>query len=208
MRIVKDTKERKNEILDVAEQLFLSNGFDNTSTNDILKEIHIARGTLYYHFKSKEDILNAVIERLINQLIKKAKEICNQKDIPALERFIKVIFSLNISDGQLGNVILEEVHKPQNALMHQKMQKSVLLGIVPLMTSLIEEMIISKEYFIDYPQEVVEMALIYYNTMFDDLMELDEENKKKKFIAFISNLECLLQIKPGSMYDLILKLKR
>ena len=59
MRIVKEAEERKNEILDVAERLFGTKGFDNTSTNDILNEIGIARGTLYYHFKSKEEIINA-----------------------------------------------------------------------------------------------------------------------------------------------------
>ena len=36
-----------NEILDVAEKLFVEKGFDNTSTNDIINEIGIARGTLY-----------------------------------------------------------------------------------------------------------------------------------------------------------------
>lgn len=46
MRVVKEAEERKNEILDVAERLFGTKGFDNTSTNDILNEIGIARGTL------------------------------------------------------------------------------------------------------------------------------------------------------------------
>lgn len=54
MRIVKEAEERKNEILDVAERLFVSKGFDNTSTNDILNEIGIARGTLYYHSNPKQ----------------------------------------------------------------------------------------------------------------------------------------------------------
>lgn len=63
MRVVKDAAERRKEILDVAERLFCTNGFDNTSTNDILAEIGIARGTLYYHFRSKEDILDAMIDR-------------------------------------------------------------------------------------------------------------------------------------------------
>ena len=53
MRIVKEANVRKNEILDVAERLFGTKGFDGTSTTDILNEIGIARGTLYYHFKSK-----------------------------------------------------------------------------------------------------------------------------------------------------------
>ena len=64
MRIVKEAEERRNEILDVAERLFGMKGFDHTSTNDILNEVGIARVTLYYHFKSKEDILDAMIGRM------------------------------------------------------------------------------------------------------------------------------------------------
>ena len=49
MRIVKNAILWKNEILDVAETLFCADGYDNTSTNDILAEVGIARGTLYYY---------------------------------------------------------------------------------------------------------------------------------------------------------------
>lgn len=100
MRIVKEAEERKNEILDVAERLFGTKGFDNTSTNDILNEIGIARGTLYYHFKSKEDILDAMIERMSRQLIKKATDIFNQKGIPVLQRLTMMMMALNV-DGNL-----------------------------------------------------------------------------------------------------------
>ena len=64
MRIIKEAEVRKNEILDVAEELFAVKGFDGTSTNDILEKAGIARGTLYYHFKSKEEIMMAVAEKL------------------------------------------------------------------------------------------------------------------------------------------------
>ena len=126
MRIVKEAEERKNEILDVAERLFGTKGFDNTSTNDILNEIGIARGTLYYHFKSKEDILDAMIERMSRQLIKKATDIFNQKGIPVLQRLTMMMMALNV-DGNLGQEVMEQVHKPQNALLHQKMQDGLLV---------------------------------------------------------------------------------
>ena len=75
MRIVKEAEERKNEILDVAENLFMKKGFDGTSTNDILQAVGIARGTLYYHFKSKEDIMDALIHRMSESLLMKASRI-------------------------------------------------------------------------------------------------------------------------------------
>ncbi len=83
MRIVKEAEERKNQILDVAERLFGTKGFDNTSINDIINEIEIARGTLYYHFKSKEDILDAMIGRMTVKLAERASGIGAQKGIAA-----------------------------------------------------------------------------------------------------------------------------
>ena len=201
--VKKEAEERKNEILDVAERLFVTNGFDNTSTNDILNEIGIARGTLYYHFKSKEEILNAMIERITGQLVEKSKEIVNQKNISVDQRLKKMILTLNLSNDNFSHEILELVHKPQNALMHQKMQERVLSGITPLITGLIEECIVQGICQTDYPAEAAEMALLYYNTIFDDLMELSKEEKQRKITAFIYNLERLLKMEPGSIQNKI-----
>lgn len=203
MRIVKDAEERKNEILDVAERLFVTKGFDDTSTNDILNEIGIARGTLYYHFKSKEDILDAMIKRMTKQLIEKAADIFEQKDIPVLQRLSIMIMALHV-DGNLGQEVMEQVHKPQNALLHQKMQEGLLAGIKPLMTGLIEEGIKQGICQTDHPAEVVEMTLLYSMVAFDTLAHNDEEAENKKIAAFIYNLERLLGMEPGSMQAAIL----
>lgn len=50
---------RKKEILDATEELFNVNGFDGTTISSIIEKAGIARGTVYYHFKSKEDVLDA-----------------------------------------------------------------------------------------------------------------------------------------------------
>ena len=63
MRIIKEADIRKNEILDAAGILFTEKGYDNTSVTDIMNAVGIAKGTLYHHYKSKEDILNALIKR-------------------------------------------------------------------------------------------------------------------------------------------------
>ena len=69
MRIVKEAEERKNEILDEAAALFAKKGYDGTSIGDILEKVGVARGTLYYHFRSKEEILDALVERISNSII-------------------------------------------------------------------------------------------------------------------------------------------
>ncbi len=203
MRVVKEAEERKNEILDAAEKLFGAKGFDHTSTNDILNEIGIARGTLYYHFKSKEDILDAMIERITRQLIAKATDIVQKKEIPVLQRLTMTIMALNVNN-ELGLEVMQQVHKPQNALMHQKMQETLLSGVNPLITGLIEEGIQQDIFRTDYPAEAVEMTMLYSSTAFDSMTVYTEEERQRKIVAFIYNLEQLLGMEHGSMQSAIL----
>lgn len=200
MRVVKEAEERRNEILDVAERLFGTKGFDNTSTNDILNEIGIARGTLYYHFKSKEDILDAMIERITARLVAQARTIAARKEIPVLQRLALTIMSLNL-DNDLGHEVMEQVHRAQNALLHQKMRENLLAEVNPLITGLVEEGIRQGIFRTEYPAEVVEMAMLYSSIAFDALSGDDEEKRQRKIKAFICNLERLLGMEPGSMQE-------
>lgn len=207
MRIVKEAEERKNEILDVAEKLFGERGYDATSTNDILKEIGIARGTLYYHFKSKEDILDAMIERMTGSLVAKANEIARKTGVSVLQRLTLMMMALNVNND-LGHEIMEQIHKPQNALMHQKMQERLLAGVNPIVTSLIEEGIAQGICQTDYPAEVAEMTLLYSNTVFDDLAGYSGDERQRKIAAFIYNLERLLGMEQDSLREAILPIFR
>ena len=205
MRIVKEAEIRKSEILDTAERLFVSKGYENTSTTDILNEIGIARGTLYYHFKSKEDILIAMIDRQVGQMAAKAKAIANNKEIPALQRMILAVAEIKADTG-LGKELTEQMHKPHNALMHQKAQAALLSAVNPILSSVLKEAIDAGICSTDYPEEVIDTIMVYSGYTFDDLSELTEKERKKKITGFIYNTERLLCVAEGSLRKLILPL--
>lgn len=205
MRVVKEANERRNEILDVAEKLFTINGFDATSTNDILKEIGIARGTLYYHFASKEDILDAVIDRLTRGALAKAAAIAHDDSIPYLQRMMLVMMSLNLQ-GDTWQMISEEIHRPQNALMHQKMQDTFLSQVVPLMSELVRIGVKAGEMKCEYVDETIEMILTYSYIAFDDMNEYQPEERQKKVLGFIHNTEVLLGMESGSLMKVMIPL--
>lgn len=209
MRVVKEAEERREEILDAAEKLFAAKGFDNTSTGDILDAVGIARGTLYYHFKSKEDILDGVIGRITNRLMQDAGEIVRKKELPVLERLTKAILSLNV-ESKIGYEIMEQVHRPQNALMHQKMQATLLAGINPILTELVEEGIGQGICHTRYPESVVEMTILYANVAFDELnvSRLSPEQREKKIAGFIYNMERLMGMAEGSLQEAIMEIFR
>ena len=53
-------------ILDVSERLFLEKGYDNTTIQDIVDELGgLSKGAVYHHFKSKEEIMDAVGDRMV-----------------------------------------------------------------------------------------------------------------------------------------------
>jgi len=199
MRTIKKAQERRNEILDAAEELFNQKGFDGTSTNDILEKVGIARGTLYYHFKSKEDIMDALIDRMTDTILEAAKEIGANKSIPVNERMIRVVMALNISGGN-GKEIMEHIHKPQNALMHQKIQKIILNNVPSILADIIREGIEQGLFNTLYPYECMEMIVAYTNTVFDDeMVHLTDEERTSRIVALVFNVERLLGVENGSL---------
>ena len=205
MRIVKEAEERRNEILDAADELFGRKGFDGTSTNDILEKVGIARGTLYYHFKSKEDILDALIQRYEDQMYSAAAAAAKYGSLPVTERLIRVVLAMNVSQNG-GKALVEQMHKPQNALMHQKTQQLTLTRLTPVLTGLIEEGIREGLFSTPYPAECMEMTMAYATTFFDDAMDMSEEERSQRIRAFIFNMERLLGTENGRLASCMLRM--
>lgn len=201
MRIVKEAEIRKKEILDAAATLFSEKGYDNTSTSDLLEAVGIAKGTLYHHFKSKEAIMDALIERQTDHVLAEARRIAADKSIPVEERMIRTILALHVDTEETGgNELIEHLHKPQNALMHQKTKRIIFQSVPPILAGILEDGIDQKLYDTPYPLECMEMAMSYLDNILDeDMLELTDAQRLEKIRAFIFSLERLLGVKTGRL---------
>lgn len=77
--MVSKTREK---LIDVAKQLFVKNGIENTTMNDIANASDKGRRTIYTYFKNKRDIYNAVIERESERLVTNLREIAMSRHTP------------------------------------------------------------------------------------------------------------------------------
>lgn len=59
----REKEQRRKAIVDAAESLFFSKGYDNVSMDEIAKEAELGKGTLYLYFKDKESLFFAVVNR-------------------------------------------------------------------------------------------------------------------------------------------------
>lgn len=64
------TEERKSQILNAAEDVFTKKGFDEARMDDIAEETGLSKGSLYNYFKSKDDLIIAILDRIFQHEFK------------------------------------------------------------------------------------------------------------------------------------------
>lgn len=187
---------KKEFILDVAEKMFIEQGFDQTSIAQILDATQIAKGTLYYYFTSKEEIMDAIIERWIERSFEQVRIWVEQKQLPILERLMGALASLNMQKD--GQELLDHLHAPQNALLHEKTNQILLSKVPQILYPLFQEGFQTGEMQTTYPYETIEMMLTYSLQIFNSSFQtLDQAEKNHKIQAFIYLLEKIFQTKEG-----------
>ena len=142
--------------------------------------------------------MDALIERHTSRLLNAAKEIAEDKGKPVYDRIIQSVRALKMN--QSGKEVLEHIHRPQNALMHQKVQKTILNGLTPILAGIIREGIEDNLFQTPYPYECVEMLVVYASTVFDgDMLDISQQEYASRAQALIFNVERLLGVESGTL---------
>ena len=156
---------RKQELLRIAYQMFIEKGYEATSIDDIIAEAHIAKGTYYYHFPSKEATLEEVINMMISDEVERAKAVLSAP-IPVPEKLVGVITSLRPEQNESN--IANALNQKENIIMHEKIDRRIVDEAVPLLTEVVSEGIAQGLFSCDHIEERVKMVLIMSQHLFDN----------------------------------------
>jgi len=205
MRITKEYNERRNEILDTAEGLFRMKGYDKCTVNDILKEVGIAKGTFYHYFNSKEEILDAIVSRYKEIVVSTANGILKIDYISPEEKLMRTFMAMSITN-QIDGDMLNEMHKAENALLHQKTLNQIVTAMAPLLAKIIEEGIEKKVWSCRFPLQYMQIILAASLALTDEgIFELDDDSQMKAIAALISILEKMLDVPEDSFMKLFMQ---
>ena len=188
---MKKGERTKQALLQIAYNLFISRGYENTSVDDIIKAADIAKGTYYYHFESKEQTLEEVIGMMIDQEAEAARQVL-RSDAPVPQKIAGIIASLRPRQEELP--IEGALMKPENALMHVKIKRRLVETVLPLLTEAVEEGIAQRVFSCDNIAERVRMLLVISNETFDE-----GQFTERDVDVFIDMTEKLLGAKAGTM---------
>ena len=184
---------KKDQILDTSLQLFMKKGFDATSISDILSQLDIARGTLYYHFESKEAIMDAIIERLLNQVLEKIEKLMTNDSLSQAEKFMGFFASINLTQLTGDEEIVDYFNQPQNALFHEKSNRLLIKKLSPVLAQIISEGMESGLFDTPYPAETAELILVGITGFVDSKdSPADEDSMNHRMESFLYNAARML----------------
>ena len=184
-------EKRKQELLKIAYDMFLSRGYENTSVDEIIAEAQIAKGTFYYYFPSKEQLLEAVIDMMIESEAETVRQIIGS-DLPVPQKIVAVITSVKPAESE--QPIRDALMQPENVLMHDRIRKKLIEVIVPLLSEVIEEGVNQGIFACDNIPERVRMLLVVSNDTFNE-----RTFTARDIAVFIDMTEKLLGAEKGTM---------
>jgi AcrR family transcriptional regulator len=156
--------ERMNDIIKKAEKLFTKKGYDNTSVADIIKKVGIAKGTFYHYFKSKDELLDAIVERMLREIWDSVDVIVVNDDLDAINKFFGFFGVFRtISKGR--EKLIEDIHKEENAHIHLKLEKKMYPEITPKFEKIIRQGIDEGIFNTKYPSEAAMVIMVSISTL-------------------------------------------
>ena len=188
---MKKGEKRKSELLQIAYRLFVSKGYENTSVDEIIEEAKIAKGTYYYYFESKEQMLEEVIGMMIDKEAEAASDIASS-DMPVPQKIIGIIAAFRPAPDE--HSIEGALMQPENVIMHRKIKLHLVDKCVPMLSEVVNEGIGQGIFSCDHVPERVRMLLNLSNDTFDE-----GQFSENDVAVFIDMAEKLFGAAPGTM---------
>ncbi len=199
-RIVKKADERRQEIIEAARELFQSSDYESTTMQTLMRKLKIAKGTIYHYFRSKEELLEAVVEDLIDADLRKKKALLAS---PALQRLdalgkLRALTTANTM-AEDNERVLEALHRPGNTVVHTRQLGRYLTLLAPLYAAVIQEGCEQGIFRTEHPLECAEFMLAGFQFITDvGFYPWSEAQLTRRVQAFPALLEALLAAPKGS----------
>lgn len=201
IKIIMEHDERVKDIIDKAEELLTKKGYDNTSIADIIKKVGIAKGTFYHYFKSKDELLDAIVDRMLQEIWDRVDVIVAKDDLDAIGKVFG-LFGVFRTIAKGREQLMEDIHKEENAHIHLKIEKKMYPEITPKFEKIIQQGIDEGVFDTKYPSEAAQVIMVSMGTL-TEVQEhvhkaLARELDMDRIKMFLDLMERILGAKPGT----------
>lgn len=187
-----NARQTKEKIIAAAVQLFMEKGFEKTSIQDIANTLDISKGGIYHHFKSKEEIINAVRENKANSVEEGLNKWMETIDAPSEREKLTAILEKNLEDqeAQAFNDVLSTQIKSADFIV--SMMKNSVNDSAPVFADMMKKGLEDGSITTKYPEESAEVFFLLINIWCDPVIFKADEEKIYKRLKFVQEMMRLI----------------
>lgn len=131
---------RRDAFLDAAQRLIQSKGYEQMSLKDVLDELGASKGAFYHYFDSKEALLAAVVDRIVEAATAAAVPVTIDPDVPALEKLTRLLASIAQWKGERSDLMIELVRvwfSDANTVVRDQLRTGTQARLTPLLATIV-----------------------------------------------------------------------
>ena len=200
---------RRDAILDAAQRLILSNGYERLTVQDILEDLQISKGAFYHYFDSKPAVVEALTERLVDDSERALAQIAEEPELGAtakLQRFFGEIVRWKSERQNLMVAMLPVWYAPDNISFRLLVDRATAARLAPLLSAIVRQGVDEHQFATAYPEHAGSIIVAVVQALQDAIAQqlLTGTAKAKGVVAthgaHIEAIERYLGVPAGTLY--------
>lgn len=192
-------QDKRKQIFDALEELMSNVPFKEISVDLIAQKANIGKGSIYYYFESKDEILESLIERSYRRAIREYLDNIQheQTALGRIKQLFKSVIKKDFDDSRKNLIIT--LHLNDDVVLHNKLKAFAVQELSPILTVLLEQGVQDGSIELDYPKESAEIIVSVLTVFLDNTSSPQDISPiKKKLKIFANVLETCLKTQKGS----------
>lgn len=192
--------DKRELILDAMQAVLTDKKSDSVTISDVAKKAGIAKGGIYYYFNSKDEIIDALLERSYLNVVKECREFLENGQMSPIE-MMREIFNRSVfpSAGNRQSTLLKLLSNSEDVIIHRRFSVIAAKNMTPVLTRVIEMGVEDGTLKCDYPQQYAQFILSMILLSLDSvLIPYDTDETEKKLMALAQILEMSMCTQKGS----------
>lgn len=202
---------KRNEILDTAQRLVYTKGYERMSIQDIRGELGMSNGAFYHYFGSKPAVLEALIERMQQEAEQPLVPIVHDPHLSALEKLQRFLATLDHSRTVHKAFIADLLRvwlADENAIVREKVYEAIAKRRAPLLTVIVRQGVQEGVFTTPYPDQAGAVILSTARGMMDSLarlmLSLEQEGDDPRIVdeivvTYAANVDALERVLGASL---------
>lgn len=165
---------RKQAIIDSAERLFYEKGYENTSIQDILDDLHFSKGGFYHHFDSKITLLEALCEQKTDEVYLRCEAAVRTEGLAPVEKLNAVLSSsslLSQNSMDFIGLLIRVAYRGGSVMLRDSIKRTAIKRLLPLMDEIVYDGLKKKIFYTPHPDTVGRLILLLGTNLTDEIAE-------------------------------------